>query len=56
MGQDDLTLEIGLDDGSCLRYSIDPVTGAMGTVARAGFSGHDWESDIDALVVVSSVD
>lgn len=38
-GDIELTLEIGLDDGSLLRYTIDPVTGAMGASPTRRFLG-----------------
>lgn len=38
-GVDDLTLMIGLDDGSSLRASIDPVTGSIGTSPTRRFLG-----------------
>jgi splicing factor 3B subunit 3 len=38
-GVDDLALVIGLDDGSSLRASVDPVTGAIGTSPTRRFLG-----------------
>lgn len=38
-GVDDLTLMIGLDDGSSLRVTIDPVTGSIGTSPTRRFLG-----------------
>ena len=38
-GLDELTLVIGLDDGSALRATIDPVTGAIGTSPTRRFLG-----------------
>jgi len=38
-GVDDLTLMIGLDDGSSLRANIDPVTGSIGTSPTRRFLG-----------------
>lgn len=38
-GDNDLTLMIGLDDGSCLRVAIDPVTGSIGTSPTRRFLG-----------------
>jgi splicing factor 3B subunit 3 len=38
-GNDDLTLVIGLDDGSSLRASIDPITGAVGASPTRRFLG-----------------
>ena len=38
-GVDDLTLMIGLDDGSSLRATIDPVTGGIGTSPTRRFLG-----------------
>jgi splicing factor 3B subunit 3 len=36
---EDLVLMIGLDDGSCLRCAVDPVTGAIGTSPTRRFLG-----------------
>jgi splicing factor 3B subunit 3 len=38
-GNEDLTLVIGLDDGSSLRASVDPVTGSIGTSPTRRFLG-----------------
>jgi splicing factor 3B subunit 3 len=38
-GVDDLTLIIGLDDGSSLRATVDPVTGSIGTSPTRRFLG-----------------
>jgi splicing factor 3B subunit 3 len=38
-GSDDLTLLIGLDDGSSLRASVDPVTGSIGASPSRRFLG-----------------
>jgi splicing factor 3B subunit 3 len=38
-GNEDLTLVIGLDDGSSLRASVDPVTGGIGTSPTRRFLG-----------------
>jgi splicing factor 3B subunit 3 len=38
-GNSDLTLVIGLDDGSSLRASVDPVTGSIGTSPTRRFLG-----------------
>eukprot|EP00980_Cylindrotheca_fusiformis_P005536 scaffold1172_cov115-Cylindrotheca_fusiformis.AAC.11 len=37
--QDDIVLMIGLDDGSCLRATVDPVTGAIGASPTRRFLG-----------------
>ena len=36
---EDLILMIGLDDGSCLRATVDPVTGTIGTSPSRRFLG-----------------